>query len=348
MSEVDRLVASLVASDTPVDREALLAEGARLQPEIAPLAGNESVVRAVDAMVGLGPLESLLGDARITDVLVNGHDDVWVERSGELVRVDVGFRNADDVLAMVRRVIAPLGLRIDRSEPAVDARLADGSRLHAAIPPASVDGPVVAIRRFHPTVRTLDDLIEGDCLTAEIAEQLRVAIDTRANLVVAGGTGAGKTTLLNVLCSMVKDGERIVTIEDAAELRVGGHVVRLESRRANVDGVGDVTMRQLVRHALRLRPDRIVVGEVRGAEALDMVQALATGHSGSMSTVHARSPDQALARIETLAAMAPEDVPHGALGALVRTAIDQVVMVERHPGGRRVSSVTPIAEVPRQ
>lgn len=347
MTEIDRLVASLIASDASIERTDLLAEANKLRSDIAPLADDDAISEAVDAIVGLGPLEPLLADETTTDVLVNGPDDVWVERSGELLRTGVRFRSDDDVLAMVRRVIAPLGLRIDRAQPAVDARLPDGSRLHAAIAPASVDGTVVAIRRFHPAVTSLDDLVERDCVTPGIAEQLRRAVADKRNVVVAGGTGAGKTTLLNVLCALVAEGERIVTIEDAAELTVEGHVVRLESRRANVEGVGDITMRQLVRHSLRLRPDRIVVGEVRGAEALDMVQALATGHRGSMSTVHARTPGQAIARIETLAAMAPENVPHDALSSLVRSAIETVVVVERGQAGRRVASVTPVVEIDR-
>jgi pilus assembly protein CpaF len=337
MSDIDRIVSSLIRSDVPLDRNRLTEHGNRIIDDIAPLARPDAVDHAVDTIVGLGPLEGLLDDDDVTDVLVNGPHEVWIERHGTLELSDVRFRDDDDVVAMIRRVLAPLGRRIDRAEPGVDARLADGSRLHALIPPASVDGPIVAIRRFHPAVVTLDDLQARGSIEERVADELRAAVAEGMNILVTGPTGAGKTTLLNVLCAEIPSSARIVTIEDAAELRVSGHVVRLESRRANVEGMGDITMRQLVRHALRLRPDRIIVGEVRGAEALDMLQALNTGHRGSMSTIHANGAAEALVRLESLAAMASEDVPHHALGSLARSAIDAVVVVGRVGADRRVT-----------
>ena len=345
MSDIDRIVASLIQSDIPLEREELVRHGRDISREIAPLGGNSAVDAAVDAIVGLGPLEALVADDEVTDVLVNGPDEVWIERNSIMERCEVSFRDDDDVIAMVRRVISPLGLRIDRAEPAVDARLPDGSRLHAIIPPAAVDGPVVAIRRFHPAITSIEDLVTQGSVDQSTSDELKRAVAEGENVLVAGPTGAGKTTLLNVLCALIPASDRIVAIEDAAELRLEGHVVRLESRRANIEGVGDITMRDLVRHALRLRPDRIVIGEVRGAEALDMVQALNTGHRGSMSTIHANGAREALTRLEALASMAPEDVPHSALRSLTRSAIDVIVAVSRTGGARSVAEVVAVEDL---
>lgn len=347
MSSIDRIISSLIASSTDLERASLQAAGEAMLPDVAPLEGPDAVRRAVDSIVGFGPLEALLDDPDVSDVLVNGPDEVWVERHGTLHRTTIGFRDADDVVAMVRRSLAPLGRRIDHAEPAVDARLPDGSRMHAVIPPVAVDAPVVAIRRFHSAFASLDDLQSVGSIEESQLSRLRSIVTRRQNVIVAGPTGAGKTTLLNTLCAEIDPSERVVTIEDAAELRLTGHVVRLESRRANVEGVGDVPIRELVRHALRLRPDRIVVGEVRGPEALDMVQALSTGHRGSMSTIHANSADDALSRLETLAAMAPEGVPHAALGALIASAIDVVVFVDRVGGRRFVAEIVDAPDVAR-
>lgn len=340
MSAIDRIVAELISSDVELDRSELQAAGERAIDRLAPLATPATVKRAVDTIVGLGPLEELLELPNVSDVLVNGPNEVWIERDGTLESTDVTFRSSEDIVAMVRRVIAPLGLRIDRAEPAVDARLADGSRLHAIIPPAAVDTPIVAIRRFNRAFASLDGLVDAGSVAAADADRLRYAVAQRENILVAGPTGAGKTTLLNVLCAELDPSERVITIEDAAELELAGHVVRLESRRANVEGVGDITIRDLLRHALRLRPDRIVIGEVRGPEALDMIQALSTGHRGSMSTIHANGASDALTRLETMAAMAPEAVPHGALERLVDAAVDLVVYIERRDGRRLVTAVT--------
>lgn len=339
MGAVDRLVASLVSSEEPIERSALRDAAARLRPTVAPLAGPEIIDTAVDALVGVGPLESLVADDSVSDVLVNAFDDIWVERSGILERTDVEFRSPDELVAMVRRLLTPLGLRIDAASPAVDARLGDGSRLHAIIPPASVNGPVVAIRRFSPAVADLDALVAQGAILPDGAELLRSSVAQKDNILVAGATGAGKTTVLNALAASVGPIDRIVTVEDAAELSISGHVIRLESHPANVEGAGEVTMRTLLRHALRLRPDRIIVGEVRGPEALDMIQALSTGHAGSMSTIHANGPSGALDRLAMLAAMAPERVPGDALARQIAAAVDVVVFVVRDGSKRRIDSV---------
>jgi pilus assembly protein CpaF len=236
----------------------------RIASEEAPLSGPSIAAAAVDSLIGLGPLEALLGDHDVSDVLVNAPDEVWVEKSGKLERSAVVFSDEASVVAAVERVIAPLGLRLDRSSPAVDARLSDGSRLHAIIPPAAVDGPIVAIRRFTPVVSDLDGLVDVGAIRPEGAALLTLAIEDRRNILVSGGTGSGKTTLLNVLSREIPGDQRVVTIEDSAELQMSGHVVRLEARPPNAEGAGEITLRSLVRHALRLRPDRIIVGEVRG------------------------------------------------------------------------------------
>ena len=266
MGAIERIARGLIESDVPLRRADLARAARRLAADEAPL-DPSAADAAVDSLVGLGPLEALLADPEITDVLVNGPADVWVEKAGTLRRSDVRFADEAAVVAAVERVVAPLGLRSDRASPAVAARLPDGSRLHAVVPPAAVDGAVVAIRRFIPAVTDIDALLRAGSIAREGAEILLSAVTQRANIIVSGGTGAGKTTLLNVLSTAVPGGERVVTIEDAAELRLIGHVVRLEARPPNAEGVGEVTLRALLAHALRLRPDRIIVGEVRGAEA---------------------------------------------------------------------------------
>ena len=339
MGVTDRIVRRLLESDVPLERGALTAAASVLIPELAPLAGTDEITDAVDALAGLGPVERLLRDPEITDVLVNGPKEVWVERHGRLERSEVAFVDDRAIVAAVERVIAPLGLRIDRASPAVDARLADGSRLHAVIPPASVDGPVVAVRRFSEAVTDLEVLVEHGGISSSGAELLRTAVLDRLNLLIAGGTGAGKTTLLNVLSKEINPSERTVTVEDAAELRLEGHVVRLEARPPNPEGAGEITVRALLRHALRLRPDRIVVGEVRGPEALDMIQAMSTGHDGSMSTIHANGPEEALWRLESLAATADSGASIDTLRRQILSAVDRVVFVTRRPEARVVSSI---------
>ncbi len=335
----DRLARLMLDSGVPLDREALHNAGAELLAEAAPLAGSEDVRRAVDTLVGLGPVEVLLRDQDVSDVLVNGPDEVWVERRGELILTDVTFAEPAAITAAVERVIAPLGLRLDRASPAVDARLPDGSRLHAIVEPVAVDGPVVAVRRFTEAVPDVAALMAAGGIAAAGVQVLRDVVATRCNLLVSGGTGSGKTTLLNLLSKEIPPNERVVTVEDAAELRLDGHVVRLEARPPNAEGAGEVTLRQLVRHALRLRPDRIIVGEVRGPEALDMIQAMSTGHDGSMSTVHANSAEEALWRVETLALSGEARVAGATIRRQLVAALDVVIQVERHRGHRRVRSI---------
>ncbi len=339
MSEIDRLIESMVDTAPTLGRNDLTRVGHDALPTVAPLADTTTVERAVDAIAGLGPLEELMARSDVTDILVNGPNDVWIEREGALEQTDVAFRSDEDIVAMVRRVVSRLGLRLDRASPAVDARLPDGSRLHALIPPATVDGSIVAIRRFINAVADLEGLTRTGSVTAEGCGILARAVEDHRNVLIAGATGSGKTTVLNVLASAIGDGERIVTIEDAAELSIPGHVVRLEAHPPNVEGAGEITIRSLVRHALRLRPDRLIVGEVRGAEALDMIQALNTGHAGSMSTIHANGADEAISRLVTLATMAPERVPQETLIEQVRSAIDVVVVMARTETGRLVRSI---------
>lgn len=336
---VDRLAGTLIASDTPLDRESLRRAARRLAAHEAPLAGEILIDQVVDALVGLGPLEALLRDPEVSDVLVNGPGEVYVERFGELARSSVSFPDDASVIAAVERVISPLGLRLDLSSPMIDARLADGSRLHAVIPPAAVDHPVVAVRRFVRAVDSLESLRAKGSMNEAQVRLLDGLVADRANLVVSGGTGTGKTTLLNLLAARIPPGQRVVTIEDAAELSFPGHVVRLEGRPSNSEGRGAISLRTLLRSALRLRPDRILVGEVRGAEALDMINALNTGHAGSMSTVHANTPEEALWRLETLALSGEERVGETAVRRQLRSAINVIVQLERRDGLRRVATI---------
>jgi pilus assembly protein CpaF len=339
MNEIDRIVDSIVRSDVPLERGAVAVAAEHISRVEAPLAPRDVVDRAVDAVIGLGPIEPLLRDPRVSDVLVNGPDDIWMEVDGKLTRTDVRYETPEAVIAAVRRVISPLGLRLDRATPAVDARLPDGSRLHAIIPPASVDGPVVAIRRFTQAVQSLDDLVAAGGLVPAGAAVMAEAVDSRSNILVSGATGSGKTTLLNILASAIESGDRIVTIEDAAELSVSGHVVRLEAHPPNVEGVGEITIRSLLTYALRLRPDRIIVGEVRGIEAADMIQALNTGHAGSMSTVHANGPMEALDRLEVLASGLGLGGSPETIRSQVMSAFDLLIHVSRRSGLRFVESI---------
>ena len=288
---------------------------------------------------GVARLDALLADETIDELLINEGGRLFVERHGAMTSVEPPLRPGEAGHAL-ERILAPLGLRADPVSPIVEARLGDGSRVHAVVPPVSMGGPTIAIRRFAPRGFALRDFCSG-----AVAKMLSAAVERRANLLVAGATSTGKTSLLNALASHCRD-ERVITIEDAAELRLPGtHVVRLEARRATADGFGEVTVRDLVKAALRLRPDRLVVGEVRGGEALDMLLALTTGHDGSMTTVHARTPHDALARLSVFSLMASNQLPHSATQELVHRAIDLVVFVERGPGGkRRVASVTEVAD----
>ena len=340
---VRRIMERVLASDVPLERGAVTEAASRLLAEEGPLAPIGTAERVADALVGLGPLEALLRDPAVSDVLVNGPDDVWVERSGELARSDVTFADPDGIVAAVERMISPLGLRIDRASPMVDARLPDGSRLHAVLPPASVTGPIMAVRRFTAAVPNLDALMRAGSVDTEGSALLRNAVRDHTSILISGGTGTGKTTLLNILSTEIPSTERIVTVEDAAELRLTGHVVRLEARPANAEGAGEIRLQDLVRSALRLRPDRIILGEVRGPEALDMISAMNTGHRGSMSTVHANSPDEALWRLETLALSGTRRVTETAVRRQLLAAIGLVVQVERWDGKRRVSRIVDVA-----
>lgn len=343
MGVSDRLAARLLADGTPLDRTALERAARRLVRDEAPLAGPAAIAGAVDGLVGLGPVERLLRDPDVSDVLVNRFDDVWVERAGQLEPAGVTFPSPEAVVAAVERVIAPLGLRLDRASPAVDARLSDGSRLHAIIPPVAVDGPAFAVRRFTESVPTLDALRMAESIRPEGAELLRTAVIGRRNVLVTGGTGSGKTTLLNILSKEIPGDERVVCVEDAAELRLSGHAIRLESRPANSDGAGRIGLEELLRHGLRLRPDRIILGEVRGPEALELVSAMTTGHDGSMGTVHASSEEEALWRLETLALSGSRRVPAAAVRDQIRHGIDLVVLMARRGGHRRVESVSEVS-----
>jgi pilus assembly protein CpaF len=296
--------------------------------------------------VGLGPLEALLADPEVEEVMVNGPDEVYVERAGRIEPTEVRFASEQALRDAIERILTPLGRRVDELSPMADARLGDGSRVNVVIPPLSVDGPALSIRRFTGARPGPDDLVEWGTITAELHDLLAAAVTQRRSILISGGTGSGKTTLLNALSRFIADGERVITIEDAAELRLQQpHVVRLESRPASVEGRGEVTIRDLLRNALRMRPDRIVIGEVRGAEALDLLTALNTGHDGALSTVHANSPADALRRLETLALMAAVGLPHDAIREQVARGIELVVHLERGlDGGRRVIEVGEVVE----
>ena len=303
--------------------------------------------RVVLLATGLGPLEPLLADPAVDEVMVNGPDAVYVERRGRVERTEVAFGSAGELMHAIERILAPLGRRVDEASPLCDARLPDGSRVNVVIPPLALSGPCLTIRRFRRHGFSLADLVENGTLARDQADFLAGRVSARASILVSGGTGSGKTTTLNALSGSIPAGERIVTIEDAAELRLRQHhVVRLEARPPNLEGRGEVTIRQLVRNALRMRPDRIVVGEVRGAEALDMLQALNTGHEGSLTTVHANSPADALRRVETLALMAGVGLPHAAVREQVASALDLVVHQARAAdGSRRVEEVCEVVRV---
>ncbi len=298
----------------------------------------------IDEAIGLGPLEALLGDDTISEIMVNGTDAVYVERGGVLHRSELRFSSEDAIRSVIDRIVSPIGRRIDDGSPMVDARLPDGSRVNAIIPPLAIRGPAITIRRFNARVFEPADLLRLGTASPPMLEFLGVCVRSRRNIVVSGGTGSGKTTLLNVLSNLIGDGERIVTIEDAAELRLRhAHIVALESRPPNTEGRGQVTIRDLVRNALRMRPDRIIVGECRGGEALDMLQAMNTGHDGSLTTVHANSPRDVVARLEVMVLMAGVDIPVQAIREQIASAVDIVVQQARQADGvRRITEITEV------
>ncbi|HXT77285.1 MAG TPA: CpaF family protein [Candidatus Eisenbacteria bacterium] len=327
--EVSQILEALVVGEsTPMN----LQERERLAQEV------------LDEVFGLGPLEPLLADPTVSDILVNTHRRVYVERKGMLEMTGIQFRDDAHLMAIIDRIVSAIGRRVDESSPMVDARLADGSRVNAIIPPLAVDGPILSIRRFGRDPLTSDDLLQNKSLTTTMLELLRGCVKARLNILISGGTGAGKTTFLNVLSSYISNRERIVTIEDAAELQLHqDHVVRLETRPANIEGKGAIQQRQLVINSLRMRPDRIIVGEVRGEEALDMLQAMNTGHDGSLTTIHANTPRDALSRLETMVAMSNLSIPDHAIRRQIASAIDVVVQVSRLSDGTR--KVISLAEI---
>jgi len=315
--------------------------------ESAPLSVKQRklvIQRIEDEVMGLGPLEPLLADKSISDILVNGAKSVYVERRGKLERTNVTFNNDSHLMNTIDRIVSAIGRRIDESSPMVDARLADGSRVNAIIPPLAIDGPSVSIRRFAVELLSVDDLISLGTMSAEMAKVLEAIVNARLNVLISGGTGSGKTTSLNILSGFIPHDERVVTIEDSAELQLQQpHVVRLETRPPNIEGRGEVTSRDLVRNSLRMRPERIIVGEVRGAEALDMLQAMNTGHDGSLTTIHANSPRDALGRVENMVSMTGINFPIKALRAQIAAAIDVVIQVSRlEDGSRKLVSIQEI------
>ena len=299
----------------------------------------------LDEVLGLGPLERLMRQPGVTDILVNGCDTVYIEQKGRLRKVDVRFRDDAHLMRIIDRIVSAVGRRVDEAHPLVDARMADGSRFNAIIPPLALDGPLVSIRRFGANPIEAQELVELGSVPAEVLELLEACVKAKLNIVISGGTGSGKTTLLNVLSRYVPEEERIVTIEDAAELRLQReHVARLETRPPNLEGEGEVVARDLVRNALRMRPDRIIVGEIRGVEAIDMLQAMNTGHEGSLSTIHANSARDAIARIETMVGLGFPNVSGATIRQLIARALDLVIQLERLPDGTR--RIVTVSEVP--
>lgn len=300
---------------------------------------------ALDELLGFGPIQPLLDDPDVSEIMVNGPKKVYVEKKGHLTKTGVTFENNEHVLKIIDRIILPLGRRVDADSPTVDARLPDGSRVNAVIMPVSIDGPAITIRKFRKDKLTMQQLIDFGSITAPMAEFLRACVIGRLNIIISGGTGSGKTTLLNVMSGLIPEDERIVTIEDAAELQLQqDHIVRLETKAANLEGKGIVTIRDLVRNALRMRPDRIVVGECRGGETLDMLQAMNTGHDGSLTTLHANTPRDALSRTETMVLMAGMDLPIKVIRQQVSAAVDLIVQQTRlKDGSRKVTAITEVA-----
>ncbi|QQS98574.1 CpaF family protein [Peribacillus psychrosaccharolyticus] len=307
---------------------------------------DQIIQQIINESVGYGPLEVLLRDESITEIMVNGPNEIFIERNGKLENTDVHFKDNDHVRHIIDRIIAPLGRRIDESSPMVDARLQDGSRVNAVIPPISIDGPSISIRKFRKDPYSLDDLINFESLSDEMASFLRMAVKAKTNILVSGGTGSGKTTLLNVLSDSIPEGERIVTIEDMAELRFSyNNLIRLEARPPNMESKGEVTIRHLVKNALRMRPDRIIVGEVRGSEAIDMLQAMNTGHEGSLTTVHANTPKDALGRLEAMVIMSGLPLTVDVIRGYFVGALDLIVQTSRFTDGkRRIVNISELVE----
>jgi pilus assembly protein CpaF len=336
-----------VSTDPAVLRERVIADIRRHLTQESGLSRDDRdriTEELADDILGHGPLERLLADDSVTEIMVNGPFDIWIERQGRLYPTAVRFNDDSHLRRIINKIVAQVGRRVDESSPMVDARLPDGSRVNVIIPPLSLTGPLVTIRKFSRERLTMQDMIRLGTLTTETVEFLERCVEAELNMLIAGGTGTGKTTLLNAISEAIPDSDRIVTIEDAAELRLGQrHTLRLEARPSNIEGEGEVPIRELVRNTLRMRPDRIIVGEIRGAEALDMLQAMNTGHEGSLSTVHANSPRDALARVEPMVMMAGFDLPLRAIRQQIASALDLIVHLERlDDGSRRVTSITEV------
>ncbi len=330
------------------DRERLTKIIRRLlqrESEILPQKTEDEIIQAVvHRIVGLGPIEPYLNDPQVTEIMVNGPDEIFVEKEGELFQVKISFRDEEHILNVIDRIVAPLGRRVDESTPFVDARLPDGSRVNAIIPPLALRSPALTIRRFSPEPFTLKRLVSMESLNQQMAGFLQACVRARLNILISGGTGSGKTSTLNALARCIPERERLVTIEDTAELQLmAKNLVSLESRPPNIEGTGEVKIRTLVHNALRMRPDRIIVGEVRGPEAFDMLQAMNTGHPGSLTTVHANSPVDAIRRLESMVLMAGLDLPQPAIREQIASSLDLIVQQERLPGGKR--KIVSIAEV---
>jgi pilus assembly protein CpaF len=350
---ITELDTNLQVDGTKVRRAIEESFNVALEGEEIPLPRTERA-KLLDAIIAditsFGPIETLLNDTNVDEIMVNGPDAVYVERDGMIYETDVRFDNDDHVKRIIDRIIAPLGRRCDEGNPMVDARLPDGSRVNAVIPPISLNGPTITIRKFSRDPLTIDDLISFGTLTPDLVEFLAACVRGRLNIVISGGTGSGKTTLLNVLSGFIPPGERIITIEDAAELQLRQrHVLRLEKRPPNIEGRGEVTVRDLMINSLRMRPDRIIIGECRGAEALDMLQAMNTGHDGGLTTIHANSPRDTLSRLETMVLMAGTELPLRAIREQITAALDLIVHIERMTdGSRRVTKVTEVTDMEKE
>lgn len=348
---IENLSRSLEGQEIPVDKQReYIVKGIgevyeRSQLRLPEAARQQLARDVLDEVLGFGPIQPLLDDPDVSEVMVNGPKKVYVEKKGQLTKTPIVFENDKHVLKVIDKIILPLGRRVDADSPAVDARLPDGSRVNAIIPPVALDGPSITIRKFRKDKLGIQQLIEYGSMTENMAQFLRACVLARLNIIISGGTGSGKTTLLNVLSSYIPENERIITVEDAAELQLQQeHVVRLETKTASTDGHGAMTIRDLVRNCLRMRPDRIVVGECRGGEALDMLQAMNTGHDGSLTTVHANSPRDALSRVETLVMMAGMDLPIKVVRQQIASAVDVIVQQSRlKDGSRKVTAITEVA-----
>ncbi len=347
---IEELDADQISAMPPDDRRHVVEQSAetllrRELPNVGGITRDQIVARVVDEVVGLGPIDALLRDNSISEVMVNAPDEVFFEREGILYLSDVRFRDATHIFRVIERIIAPIGRRVDESSPMVDARLPDGSRVNVIVPPVTPKSPTITIRKFRSDKMTMDDLIKATSITPDMSEFLKACVKLKLNILISGGTGTGKTTFLNALSLYIPESERIVTIEDPIEIKMQQpHVVSMEARPSNIDGKGEVSQRDLLRNSLRMRPDRIIIGEVRGPEAFDMLNAMNTGHEGSLSTVHANSPRDGLARIENMVLMANLELPDRAIREQMASALDLIVQLSRFTDGvRRVTHVTEVA-----